>query len=121
MVTAPTMTGFDFPAFRTALETKDVAAWLTFYAEDAEWVENRHDAPLRASHRMRGHGQIGLVLAGVAAADIDLVAANEVIRPGHVSFAVTAILPGGRRIYEHVILHLRGARIARQVDVRAWD
>jgi hypothetical protein len=70
---------------------------------------------------MRGHSQIGLVLAGVAAADIDLAVADEVIRPGRVAFAVTAILPGGRRIYEHVILHLRGARIARQFDVRAWD
>ena len=35
MVIDPTMTGFDFPAFRSALEAKDVATWLTF-AEDAE-------------------------------------------------------------------------------------
>lgn len=120
-MTDPTMTGLDFSIFRTALEAKYVATWLTFYTGDAEWVEDRHDAPLRAPHRMRGHAQIGLVLAGVAAADIDLAVADEVIRPGRGAFAVTAILPGGRRIYEHVILHLRGARIARQVDVRAWD
>jgi hypothetical protein len=120
-VTDPTMTGFDFPAFRTALEAKDIATWLTFYTEDAEWVEDRHDAPLRALHRMRGHAQIGLLMAGVAAADIDLAVAHEVIRPGRGTFAVTAILPGGRRICEHVILRLRGARVARQFDVRAWD
>jgi hypothetical protein len=45
--------------------------------------------------------------------------AGEVIGPGHAAFAVNAILPGGRRVYKHVILHLRAARIARQVDVEA--
>jgi hypothetical protein len=115
------MTEFDFPAFRTAFESKDVTAWLRFYAQDAEWVEYRHDAPPRAPHLMRGHGQIGPFLAGVAAADVDLAIADEVIGAGRIGFAVTATLPDGRRVYEHVILHLRGAHIARQVDVEAWD
>ena len=34
-------------------------------------------------------------------------------------FAITAILPGGRRVYKHLILHLRAARITCQVDVEA--
>jgi hypothetical protein len=121
LVTDPTMAEFDFPAFRTAFETKDGSTWLTFYAEDAEWVEYRHDAPPRAPHRMRGHAQIGPFLAGVSAANIDLAVADEVIGPGCVAFAVITVLPGGRRVYEHVILHLRGTRNARQVDVEAWD
>jgi hypothetical protein len=60
-------------------------------------------------------------LAGIAAADVDLAVTDEVIGPGRIAFAVTATLPGGRRVYEHVILHLRSDRIARQVDVEAWD
>jgi hypothetical protein len=60
---------------------------------------------------MRGHAQIGPFLA----------AANEVFRTGRVTFAAAAILPGGGRVYEHVILRLRGARFARQVDVETWD
>jgi hypothetical protein len=94
-VTDPTKTGFDFPAFRTALVAKDVSTWLTFYAEDAKWVEYRHDAPPRAPHRMRGHAQIGSVLVGVAAADIDLAVADAVIGPGRVAFAVTGSTPAG--------------------------
>jgi hypothetical protein len=70
---------------------------------------------------MRGHAQTGRFLARVAAADIDLAVADEVIGPGRVAFAAAAILPGGGRVYEHVILHLRGARFARQVDVEACD
>ena len=77
-----------------AVEAKDVAAWLTLYTEDADWVEFRHDAPPHAPHRMRGHAQIGRFLARVAAVDIDPAAADEVIGPGRVAFAVTAILPG---------------------------
>jgi ketosteroid isomerase-like protein len=121
MGTDPTMTGFDFAAFRTAFEAKDVATWLSFYAEDADWVEFRHDAPPHVPHRKRGHAQISRFLARVAAADIDLVVADEVVGSRRVAFAVTAILPGRRRVYEHVILHLRGGRIARQVDVETWD
>jgi ketosteroid isomerase-like protein len=48
MGTDPTMIGFDFAAFRTAFEAKDVATWLSFYAEDADWGEFRHDAPPHA-------------------------------------------------------------------------
>jgi ketosteroid isomerase-like protein len=121
METDPIMTGFDFAVFRTAFETKDVATWLSFYAEDADWVEFRHDAPPRAPHRMHGHAQIGRFRARVAAADIDLAVADEVIGPGRVAFAAVAILPGGWRVYEHLILHLHGARFARQVDVEACD
>ena len=120
MATDPPRTGFDFPAFRTAYETKDVAAWLSFYAEDAESVEDRHVVP-RAPHRMArsrsdrhrpGRGRHGWRRPGRA---------DEVIGAERVAFAVTAILPSGRRVYQHVILHLRSARVARQVDVEAWD
>jgi hypothetical protein len=72
-----------------------VAAWLTFCAEDLEWVENPHDTSPRARHRMRGYAQIGTFLAGIAAADIDLAVADEVIGPDCAVSAITALLPGG--------------------------
>jgi ketosteroid isomerase-like protein len=121
MASDPTKTEFDFPAFRTAFEAKDAAAWVRFYAEDAEWIEYRHDAPPRAPLRTRGRAQIGTILAEVAAAGIDLAIADEGIGPERVAFALTATFPGRRRVYEHVILHLRDGRIVRQVDVEAWD
>ena len=39
---------FDFAGFRTALEARDVAHWLPFYADDAEWLEYRHTNPPRS-------------------------------------------------------------------------
>jgi len=48
---------FDYDAYRAAFEAKDVARWLAFYAEDAEWVEYRHSDPPRAPNVMRGSGE----------------------------------------------------------------
>jgi ketosteroid isomerase-like protein len=112
---------FDYAAFRTAFETKDAPAWLAFYAPDAEWIEYRPDSPPRSPHRMAGRGQIEAFLTGVASFDIAFALADEVIGPERVAFSVTCTFPGGRRIYEQVILHLRDGLIARQVDVEAWD
>ena len=52
MGTDPTMTGFDIAAFRTAFEAEDVATWLSFYVEDADWVEfsARRATPRSAPH-----------------------------------------------------------------------
>jgi ketosteroid isomerase-like protein len=112
---------FDYAAFRTAFETKDVPAWLAFYAPDAEWIEYRHDSPPRSPHRMAGRAQIGAFLTGVASFDIAIALADEVVGSERVAFSVTSTFSGGRRIYEQVILHLRDGLIARQVDVEAWD
>lgn len=43
------MDEFDFAGSRWAFKEKDVAVWLAFYAEDAEWPEYRHDC--RRGHR----------------------------------------------------------------------
>jgi ketosteroid isomerase-like protein len=112
---------FDFAAFRTAFEAKDVPVWLAFYAPDAEWIEYRHNAPPRSPNVMRGHEQIGAFLRGVAGLGVQLAIADEVIGGDRIAFAVTATLPDGRRVIEHVLLHLRDGLIARQVDVEAWD
>ena len=120
MDTDPTMTRFDSPAFRTAFKTRDAAARLSFYAEDAASVENRHVVP-RAPHRkvrsrsdrhLPDRGRRGWRPPGRA---------DDVTGPERIPFTVAAVLPGGRRVYQHVILHRRNARIARQVDVGAWN
>ena len=53
---------FDFEAFKQALEGQDIAKWLAFYADDAEWIEYRHNAPPRSPNRMIGREQIGAFL-----------------------------------------------------------
>jgi ketosteroid isomerase-like protein len=112
---------FDFDAYRRALVTKDVPAWLGWYAEDAEWIEYNHRHPPRAPRRLAGKQQIAAFLAEVAASDELLEVQDEVVGPQRVAFCIWCTLPDGRRIVEHAILHLRGGRIARHVEVEAWD
>jgi hypothetical protein len=37
------------------------------------------------------------------------------------AFSVTCTFPDGRRVYEQVIVQLREGKVAREVDVEAWD
>jgi len=113
--------GFDFPAFAAAIEQKDVGRWLDFYADDAEWIEYKPSAPPSAPVRMAGRETIGRFLSAVAASDLRLEVDDEVVGPERAAFRVTCTLPDGRRILEHVIVHLRDGRIVRQVEVEAWD
>lgn len=77
--------------------------------------------PARAPRRMMGRAAIGVFLAAVARGQVVLALDAEVVGAERAAFRVTATLPDGRRILEHVIVGLSGRRIARQVDVEAWN
>jgi ketosteroid isomerase-like protein len=115
------MPGFDLAAFRAALEARDVARWLPFYADDAEWLEYRHGSPPRSPHVMRGRDEIGRFLADVGASRIELAISNEVLDDARAAFTITVTRADGRRIIENVILDHRDGRIVRQLEVEAWD
>jgi ketosteroid isomerase-like protein len=112
---------FDFPAFKRAFEAKDVEAWLAFFAPDAEWWEYRSDAPPRSPHKIIGREAIRASLIDCAEADMVLAISDEVLGEERIAFAFLVSLPDGRHYIEHVILHLADGKIARQVDVEAWD
>ena len=112
---------FDYSAFKNAFERKDAATWAEFYAEDAEWVEYKPSAPPRDPVRMIGRKRIAEFLASLESSDIDISLADEVLGEERVAFSVDVTLPGGRRVFEHTILHIKDDKIVRQVDVEAWD
>jgi hypothetical protein len=112
---------FDFAAFKQAFVTQDVARWAGFFEDNAEWIEYRHSNPPHSPRRMTGKAQIEAFLSQVKASNVCLAIEDEVVGPTRAAFRVWCTLPGGKRIIEHVILHLAGGRIARQVDVEAWD
>jgi DNA-binding MarR family transcriptional regulator len=118
---APAAAAFDFAGFRTALEARDVARWLPFYADDAEWVEYRRADPPRAPHVMRGREEIGAFLEEVAASEIELAISNELVGAARAAFTITVTRTRERLIVENVILDHRDGRIVRQHEVEAWD
>jgi ketosteroid isomerase-like protein len=112
---------FDFAAFKSAFERKDFDSWALFYADDAEWVEYRHFSPPRSPNRMVGKQQIAEFLHRICAADFGITVADEVIGADRVAFSVDCTFPDGKHIFEHVMAHVDDGKIARQVDVEAWD
>lgn len=111
---------FDFPAFRAAYEARDAAAWLGFYAEDAEWIEYRPDCT-ECHRRTLGRTAIGEFLAAAAEWPEVLAVEEPEIEADRLRFRAWVGQPDGRRIVEHVMLLTGDGRIRRQVDVETWD
>ena len=113
-------TSFDFDGFRSAYEAGEAAAWLSFYAEDAEWIAYWDDPPT-LSRRATGRVAIGEVLteAGAWSHRLDLQEPETDV--DRIRFRARVVLPEGRRLVEHVMLTIDGDRIRRHVEVAALD
>jgi ketosteroid isomerase-like protein len=112
---------FDFPAFKRACTTQDLAAWIAFFADDAQWIEYRPGHPPASPRVLSGRGQIAQFLVRVKGSNITLAIEDEVVGPTRAAFRAWITLPDGKRIVEQVILHHSRGRITRQVDVEASD
>ena len=113
--------GFDFAAYRAAFEARDVAPWLAFYADGAEWLEYRHADPPRAPSVMRGKAEIGAFLERVAALALTIELSREVVGEDRIAFACLVTFADGKQILEHAICDVRDGLIVRHVEVEAWD
>ena len=112
---------FDFWSFKDVFERKDAQRWAQFYADDAEWIEYKPSAPPRDPLRMVGRKRIAQFLASLEKSDIKISFSNEVLGRECAAFSVDVTLPDGKRVFEHTIVHIEEGKIARQVDVEAWD
>jgi hypothetical protein len=59
--------------------------------------------------------------AALEESDIEISLSDEVLGRERAAFSVDVILPDGKRVLEHTIVHFEDGKIARQVDVEAWD
>ena len=100
---------------------QDLAPWIAFFAEDAQWIEYRHGHPPASPRVLSGRAQIAEFLVRVKGSNVTLAIEDEVVGPTRAAFRVWCTLPDGKRIVEQVIVHHAHGRITRQVDVEAWD
>jgi hypothetical protein len=59
--------------------------------------------------------------AALEESDIEISLSDEVLGRERAAFSVDVILPDGKRVLEHTIVHIEDGKIARQVDVEAWN
>ena len=115
------MTGpaFDFDAFRAAYEARDAAAWLGFYADDAEWIE--YGPNLSACRRRTvGRAEIDEFLRATAWPEV-LGCDEPEVDADRMRFRARLRLADGHGLVEHVMLITEDGRIRRQVDVEVTD
>jgi len=117
----PAGTPFDFAGYRTAVEARDVTAWIEFFTEDAEWLEYRSHDPPRSPNVMSGRAAIRDFLEGVAREPLELRVSHEVLAERRVAHRLSVSLADGRRMIEAVNLELDEAgKIVEQTEVEAW-
>jgi hypothetical protein len=71
--------------------------------------------------RMVGRERIAKFLVSLEESNIEISVSDEVLGGERAAFSVDVTLADGRRMLEHTIVHFEDGRIARQVDVEAWD
>ena len=113
--------GFDFTSFKRACEERDATTWADFYTDDAEWIEYRHLSPPRAPNVMRGKDVITAFIERVCSQPLLFEIEDEIVGDGRAAFRLIVELAEGRRIIEHIMIYFADGKIARQVDVEAWD
>lgn len=107
---------FDFDRFRVAHEGRDAAARLSFYAEDAEWIEYGPD-PSACLRRTKGREAIREFLHTTTAWPEILAIDAPEVDADRVRFRAWVRDAEGHRLTEHVMLLTQEGRIRRQVDV----
>jgi len=116
-----TTTTFDTAALRRGIESRDAAALLELYADDATIEIADAEHPPSAPRRVEGREAIAAHLGDVFGRDmthhVDLVALGA----DAVGYVLRCRYPDGTRVLCSAVAELRDGRIAREVGVQAWD
>jgi hypothetical protein len=91
---------FDFAAFKRAFTMQDLAPWIAFFAEDAQWIEYRHGHPPASPRVLSGRAQIAEFLVRVKGSNVTLAIEDEVVGPTRAAFRVWCTLSDGKRVVE---------------------
>jgi hypothetical protein len=113
--------GLDFETLRRAIEERDAETLVGFYADDAEMrTVNKNTTP-SSPQVLRGKEEISRHLRDVCGREMTHHIENEVIGANRVAFNEACEYPDGTRVLTAMTLDLRDGKVARQVNVEAWD
>lgn len=114
-------TSFDFGALRRGIEQLDADLLIDLYAHDAELrIVNRYTTP-SSPRELHGHEEIAGYLRDVCGRAMTHRVENEVVGENRIAFNEACEYPGGTKVLCAATLDVRDGKIARQVNVEAWD
>lgn len=111
----------DLDELRRAIESRDAAAQLALYADDAELIVVDKDHPPSNPQRVQGIDAIRTVIEDVCARDMTHEVTNAVSDRERAAYTLTCRYPDGSRVFCATLLRLRDGKIVRQEGVQAWD
>jgi quercetin dioxygenase-like cupin family protein len=111
----------DLDALRQGMESRNIEAMLSMYADDAEIsiVDQRHTPS--NPQILHGRDQIRAFLSDVFSRDISHHVDHIVSGNGTVSFMERCEYPDGSRVLGSAVLDVDAGRIVRQEEIQAWD
>jgi hypothetical protein len=113
--------GLDFEAMRRAIEQLDAEALISLYADDAELsIVNRYTTP-SSPRELHGKEEISEHLRDVCGRAMTHRIKNEVVGEDRVAFNEACEYPDGTKVLAAITLDVRDGKVARQVNVEAWD
>jgi hypothetical protein len=114
-------TGFDFEALRQGVEQLDAEVLINLYADDAQMrIVNRYTTP-SSPRELRGKEQITEYLRDVCGRAMTHHIENEVVGEDRVAFNEACEYPDGTRVLAATTVDVRDGKVARQVNIEAWD
>jgi ketosteroid isomerase-like protein len=117
-----TTTGFDFAAYRRALERFDVDALSEWLADDVERTEIDSRTPPASPRVLRGRDEIKAVAEEVASLGLTVKVRDEVIGDGRIAYTTECRYPDGKGVVAMATIELGDdGRIARMREVQVFD
>jgi ketosteroid isomerase-like protein len=122
MTTTSSTTGFDFAAYRRALERFDVGALSEWLADDVEWTEIDSHTPPASPRVLRGRDEIKAAAEDVSSRGLTIEVRDEVIGDGRIAYTTECRYPDGKGVVSMATIELNEeGRIARMREVQAFD
>jgi len=115
-----TTTTFD-TALRRGIESRDAAALLELYADDATIEIADAEHPPSAPRHLEGRDAIAAYLEDTYGRDMTHHVELVAVGAGAVGYTVRCRYPDGARVLCSAVAELRDGRIAREIGVQAWD
>src|SRR5881227_1495816 len=121
-MTTSTTTGFDFAAYRRALERFDVDALSEWLADDVVWTEIDSHTPPASPRILRGRDEIKAMAQEVSTHGITMKVNDEVIGERRIAYTTECTYPDGKGVVGMATAELDDdGRIARMREVQAFD
>jgi ketosteroid isomerase-like protein len=114
-------TGTGISTLSTAIEARDAAGILAWYAEDATLTVLDRDHPPAAPAVYQGLAAIGDYYRDVCGRNINHEVRDAVATPDGLAYAQHCRYPDGAGVLCATVATLRDGKIHRQTAVQVWD